>query len=105
MHTEYIFTLYFNTLLTPFLFLTVSILFLISGGEKRRVSVAIELLSEPAVLFLDEPTTGQDSTTAVRILGQMCRARLCQEKGLVPATIFSFCYYISSHVRKTLSHL
>jgi len=37
----------------------------ISGGEKRRVSVAIELLSEPAVLFLDEPTTGQDSTTAV----------------------------------------
>ena len=42
----------------------------ISGGEKRRVSVAIELLSEPAVLFLDEPTTGQDATTAV----VLCRA-------------------------------
>jgi ABC-type nitrate/sulfonate/bicarbonate transport system ATPase subunit len=42
----------------------------ISGGEKRRLSVAIELLSEPAVLFLDEPTTGQDSTTAV----MLCKA-------------------------------
>jgi len=42
----------------------------ISGGEKRRLSVAIELLSEPAILFLDEPTTGQDSTTAV----MLCKA-------------------------------
>ena len=48
----------------------------ISGGEKRRVSVAIELLSEPAVLFLDEPTTGQDSTTAVRELLDIVRMLL-----------------------------
>lgn len=32
----------------------------LSGGERRRVSIAIALLGNPKVIFFDEPTTGLD---------------------------------------------
>ncbi len=39
----------------------------ISGGERKRVCVAIEMLNHPKLLFMDGPTTGLDSTTAFTI--------------------------------------
>ncbi|KAG0258011.1 hypothetical protein BG011_003590 [Mortierella polycephala] len=39
-----------------------------SGGQRRRVSIGIQLVTEPAVLFLDEPTTGQDALTAKALI-------------------------------------
>ena len=40
----------------------------ISGGEKRRVTIAIQILTDPRILFLDEPTSGLDAFTASSII-------------------------------------
>jgi energy-coupling factor transport system ATP-binding protein len=49
--------------------------FSLSGGEKRRLSVATALVGEPSVLILDEPTFGQDRRTAVELLDLLARQR------------------------------
>ena len=40
----------------------------VSGGERKRTHIAMELVISPSVLFLDEPTTGLDAFTAVNLM-------------------------------------
>uniref|UniRef100_A0A4W4DSG5 ABC transporter domain-containing protein n=1 Tax=Electrophorus electricus TaxID=8005 RepID=A0A4W4DSG5_ELEEL len=45
----------------------------ISGGERKRTTIGMEIIIDPSVLFLDEPTTGLDASTANSVLSLLKR--------------------------------
>lgn len=50
----------------------------ISGGERKRVSIGVDMIHNPSILLLDEPTSGLDSTSALQVielLASMAKAR------------------------------
>lgn len=49
----------------------------ISGGERRRLAIGIEIVTSPKLIFLDEPTTGLDSHNALRVM--LSLKRLCEK--------------------------
>jgi len=48
----------------------------ISGGQRKRVNIGLELAGQPVVLFLDEPTSGLDSTSSLAVVYSL--KRMCQ---------------------------
>jgi ABC-type multidrug transport system ATPase subunit len=44
----------------------------LSGGERKRVNIAVELISDPLMLFMDEPTSGLDYGSIIKIM-DLCR--------------------------------
>ncbi|XP_020589332.1 ABC transporter G family member 11-like [Phalaenopsis equestris] len=45
----------------------------ISGGQRRRVSICIEILTRPRLLFLDEPTSGLDSAASYHVMSTIVK--------------------------------
>ncbi|KAK0078313.1 hypothetical protein PV325_002688 [Microctonus aethiopoides] len=55
----------------------------LSGGQKKRLDVAFELLSNPSVLFLDEPTTGLDSASCSACIALLQRLARVERRTVV----------------------
>lgn len=58
----------------------------LSGGQKRRLSIACELITMPKILFLDEPTSGLDSKASYEVISTIKRIAI-EENIIVIASI------------------
>lgn len=71
----------------------------LSGGQKRRLSIGVALLSNPSIVLLDEPTSGLDSCSAHHVMKHI--ARLSRDGKNVVCTIHqpsSFVYNLFTNV-------
>lgn len=65
----------------------------VSGGERKRTSIAMELIASPAILFLDEPTTGLDAATAVSVMRILHESVFSRTIILYPVLFLSYSIY------------
>ncbi|XP_074591801.1 ABC transporter G family member 1-like [Curcuma longa] len=72
----------------------------ISGGQRRRVSICIEILTRPKLLFLDEPTSGLDSAASFHVMDRI--VKLARQDG---RTILASIHQPSSEVFELFDQL
>ncbi len=58
----------------------------LSGGQKKRASIAVELLADPKLFFLDEPTSGLDPGTEKNLMATLGRLSKTQGKTIIVIT-------------------
>jgi ABC-type multidrug transport system ATPase subunit len=71
----------------------------ISGGQRKRLNIALELIREPSVLFLDEPTSGLSSRDSAKIMD------LLKELTLKGKLVFVVIHQPSSDIYKMFDRL
>ncbi|KAJ4714475.1 ABC transporter G family member 11-like [Melia azedarach] len=72
----------------------------LSGGQKRRVSICIEILTRPKLLFLDEPTSGLDSAASYHVMNRI--VKLARQDG---RTVIASIHQPSSEVFELFPNL
>lgn len=58
----------------------------LSGGQKKRASIAVELLADPKLFFLDEPTSGLDPGTEKNLMMSLKTLAREQNKTIIMVT-------------------
>ncbi|KAL0375258.1 UNVERIFIED_CONTAM: ABC transporter G family member 23 [Sesamum radiatum] len=55
----------------------------ISGGERKRVSIGVDMIHDPPILLLDEPTSGLDSSSALQVIGLLSSMARTKQRTIV----------------------
>nr|KYP52347.1 ABC transporter G family member 23 [Cajanus cajan] len=73
----------------------------ISGGERKRVSIGVDMIHNPPILLLDEPTSGLDSTSALQVI-ELLSSIVKAKKRTVVLSIHQPSYRILQYISKFL---
>ncbi len=71
----------------------------ISGGQRKRLNIALELMREPSILFVDEPTSGLSSHDSAKVMN------LLRQQALKGRIVFTIIHQPSSDIIKMFDRL
>ncbi|CAN4086123.1 unnamed protein product [Withania somnifera] len=73
----------------------------ISGGERKRVSIGVDMIHDPPILLLDEPTSGLDSSSALQVIELLSSMAKTKQRTII-LSIHQPSYRILQYISKLL---